>query len=244
VNNLPTVSDTKRAFYGAHTRPINSIYRRVVEELMVEMHLLNVNSTFSYNAIYALGVVTTFDRFMDTYDPPTDRDSIFASLCQALQSDGGSYRRDAAQAQEAVAGKSIDNISAWLAGQDLDGAGSLKSAIETITGQPTFKYSRLFGIGLLTLLDEAEGNLPSGETLTAMLAPIATALHLPAEKLQKDIESYRSNLDRMVQTQLVMKEALEADRKKREQRAQDKIAKDAADKEAADKKAAADKVLS
>ncbi len=208
------------------------------------MHLLKVNSTFSYNAIYALGVVTTFDQFMSAYDPETDRDSIFASLCQSLQGDGGQYRQDAAQAQEAVAGKSIDAISAWLSGQDLEGAGSLKSAIEHITGQPTFKYSRLFGIGLLTLLDAAEGDLPSGETLTAMLAPIATALHLPAEKLQKDIESYRSNLDRMVQTQLVMKEALEADRKKREQRAQEKIAKDAADKAAADNKSDADKVLS
>jgi photosystem II biogenesis protein Psp29 len=238
VNNLPTVSETKRAFYGAHTRPINSIYRRVVEELMVEMHLLSVNQTFAYNAIYALGVVTTYDRFMETYEPQSDRDSIFASLCSALHSDAAQYRRDASQAQEAVTGQSIDRVSAWLAGQDLDSAGNLKGAIEAIIGQPTFKYSRLFGIGLVSLLDQAEGDLPSGETLTAMLTAMATALHLPTEKLQKDIESYRSNLDRMIQTQLVMKEALEADRKKREKRAEEKLAKD---KEGA---ADSDKVLS
>lgn len=241
MNNLPTVSDTKRAFYGAHTRPINSIYRRVVEELMVEMHLLAVNTTFSYNAIYALGVVTTFDRFMSTYEPETDRDSIFAALCQSLQRDGAQYRQDAAQALGAVAGQPIETISAWLAGQDLDQAGELKAVIEVITGQATFKYSRLFGIGLVTLLEQAEGELPSGDLLTALLAPITTALHLPAEKLQKDIESYRSNLERMVQTQLVMKEAMEADRKKREQRTQEKLAKDA--KDAADV-ADADKVVS
>jgi len=41
VNNVRTVSDTKRAFYTLHTRPINTIYRRVVEELIVEMHLLS-----------------------------------------------------------------------------------------------------------------------------------------------------------------------------------------------------------
>ncbi|NEQ21393.1 MAG: photosystem II biogenesis protein Psp29, partial [Microcoleus sp. SIO2G3] len=28
MNNVRTVSDTKRDFYNHHTRPINSIYRR------------------------------------------------------------------------------------------------------------------------------------------------------------------------------------------------------------------------
>ncbi|HAX86545.1 MAG TPA: photosystem II biogenesis protein Psp29, partial [Cyanobacteria bacterium UBA11370] len=64
MNNVRTVSDTKRDFYNCHTRPINSIYRRVVEELMVEMHLLSVNVDFRYDPIYALGVVTSFNRFM------------------------------------------------------------------------------------------------------------------------------------------------------------------------------------
>ena len=73
MNNVRTVSDAKRAFYTLHTRPINSIYRRVVEELMVEMHLLFVNTDFSYDAIYALGVVTAFDRFMQGYRPEHDR---------------------------------------------------------------------------------------------------------------------------------------------------------------------------
>ena len=63
MSNVRTVSDTKRSFYALHTRPISSIYRRVVEELMVEMHLLSVNVDFSYDSIYALGVVTTFDRY-------------------------------------------------------------------------------------------------------------------------------------------------------------------------------------
>ncbi len=60
MNNVRTVSETKRAFYGQHTRPINALYRRVVEELMVEMHLLLVNVEFEYDSIYALGVVSVF----------------------------------------------------------------------------------------------------------------------------------------------------------------------------------------
>ena len=82
MNNVRTVSDTKRAFYGQHTRPINAIYRRVVEELMVEMHLLLVNADFNYDSIYALGVVNTFDRFMKGYEPESDRTSIYTAIIQ------------------------------------------------------------------------------------------------------------------------------------------------------------------
>ena len=58
VDSVRTVSDTKREFYALHTRPIDSVYRRVIEELLVEMHLLSVNHDFQYDAVYALGVVS------------------------------------------------------------------------------------------------------------------------------------------------------------------------------------------
>ena len=50
---------------------------------MVEIHLLRVNQDFRYDPIFALGVVNTFDRFMEGYEPATDRDSIFNALCRA-----------------------------------------------------------------------------------------------------------------------------------------------------------------
>ena len=94
MTNLSTVSDTKRNFYSTHTRPINSIYRRVVEELMVEMHLLSTNVDFAYNPIYALGVVSSFDRFMTSYRPETDKQSIFVALCQSMGGNAEQYRSE------------------------------------------------------------------------------------------------------------------------------------------------------
>lgn len=64
-----TLSDTKRSFYQHHRRPINSVYRRVVEELIVEMHLLSVNVDFRPEPIYYLGVCESFRRFMEGYTP-------------------------------------------------------------------------------------------------------------------------------------------------------------------------------
>ncbi|MEB3177629.1 MAG: photosystem II biogenesis protein Psp29 [Nostocaceae cyanobacterium] len=235
MNNVRTVSDTKKAFYTLHTRPINTIYRRVVEELMVEMHLLSVNVDFSYNSIYALGVVTSFDRFMEGYQPERDRESIFNALCKAVEDDPQRYRSDAAQlealAKSLPAKDFISLLSLKTTGAD---AGVLLPQLQAIASNPKFKYSRLFAIGLYTLLETANPELVKDEKQrTEALNSIAAGLHLPDDKLNKDLELYRSNLDKMSQALVVLSDMLSADRKKREQRAKEQSAsvKDAGTKD-------------
>ena len=43
-------------------------------------------------------------------------------------------------------------------------------------------------------------------------------MHLPTDKVQKDLDTYRSNLDKLVQMEAVMADLAEAERKKREKR--------------------------
>jgi photosystem II biogenesis protein Psp29 len=222
VNNVRTVSDTKRTFYSLHTRPINTIYRRVVEELMVEMHLLLVNVDFSYNPIYALGVVTTFDRFMEGYTPERDKESIFNAICQAVEQDPQHYKQDAEKLKAIVQNLSANDLVAWLnqtnhLQQDAD----LQAQLQAIANNSNFKYSRLFAIGLFSLLEISDPELVKDEKKrNEALKTIAEGLHLSDEKLSKDLDLYRSNLDKMTQALIVMADMLSADRKKREQRQQ------------------------
>lgn len=226
VNTLRTVSDTKRAFYTHHTRPINSIYRRVVEELMVEMHLLAVNVDFRYNPIYALGVVSAFDKFMQGYQPEKDKESIFQALVKALEYDGQKYREDAQRLQEMASKFSVATIlTAANSTESGEGLGELREIISSISNNPKFKYSRLFAIGLFTLLEIAEPDLVKNEQqFTEALQKITAALLLPEDKMQKDLELYRSNIEKMTQARLVLEDTLAAERKKREQRAKEKEA--------------------
>ena len=113
MNNVRTVSDTKRSFYGTHTRPISAIYRRVVEELMVEMHLLLVNVDFEYDSIFALGVISVYDRFMAGYQPEVDREPIYSAIIKAVEGDPAQYRRDAVEVLEA--GQAVPSIEAFKA---------------------------------------------------------------------------------------------------------------------------------
>jgi photosystem II biogenesis protein Psp29 len=226
VNNVRTVSETKRAFYTTHTRPINSIYRRVVEELMVEMHLLAVNADFRYDPIYALGIVTAFNGFMQGYRPEADITSIFEGLCKALQEDPNRYRQDAERLGAIAQRLSDQELISWL-DQSLPvaDAGDLQETIRAIAHNPQFKYSRLFAIGVYTLLELSNPELTKEESRrTEALKKVCAALNLPEEKFQKDLELYRSNLEKMAQARIVMEDALQAERKKREDREKAKAA--------------------
>ncbi len=225
VNNIRTVSDTKKAFYTIHTRPINSIYRRVVEELMVEMHLLSVNADFRYDPIYALGVVTTFDRFMKGYRPDADRVSIFNALCRALESDSQTFRSDAERVAASVSSLSIDEVVSQSKQLDAAASDGIFGHFKAISENPNFKYSRLSAIGLYTVLETIDPEIATqGDFRTRSIEAISEALHLPSDKISKDLELYRSNLEKITQAQIVLDDVLKADRKKREQREQDRKA--------------------
>ena len=224
MNNVRTVSDTKRAFYNTHTRPVNSIYRRVVEELMVEMHLLTVNIDFRYDPIYALGVVTSFDSFMQGYRPEEDKSSIFNAICQSLGDHTPNYRGDAEHLLSLASQHSWEQL--FSSDQsEIPEATDLRHHLQAIVSNPKFKYSRLFAIGLFTLLQTADPTLiKDAVKRTEALNQVCSKLNLPQEKLQKDLELYSSNLEKMIQAQIVMEDLIKADRKKREERAQAKAA--------------------
>ena len=221
MNNVRTVSETKRTFYSLHTRPINTIYRRVVEELMVEMHLLGVNADFKYDPIYGLGVVTTFDRFMQGYKPEEDKESIYNALIKSVEEDPQIYRQDAQRLEGLAKNLPGKDLIANLSQQRLGNDSDLQALLENIANNPKFKYSRLFAIGLYTLLESSDPEMVKDEKVrNEALKNIAEGLHLSDDKLTKDLELYRSNLDKMAQAAVVMADMIAADRKRREQRAQ------------------------
>ncbi|MFK8182456.1 MAG: photosystem II biogenesis protein Psp29 [Phormidesmis sp.] len=245
MNNVRTVSDTKRAFYGAHTRPISALYRRVVEELMVEMHLLLVNVNFAYDPVYALGVVSVFDRFMEGYRPESDQQPIYNAIISAVEGDPAQYRSDAESAQNAA--KEVPSIEAFkslIADAKNGGGGVLKDTFHKVISNDKFKYSRLFTTGLYNIIEAVDATvLADKEKREALLTETAETFGFNSELLIKDVELYRGNLEKMAQAQEVMKDMIEAEKKKQAQREKDKAeraAKKEAEAKAVAEKASAD----
>lgn len=233
MNQVRTVSDAKRAFYGQHTRPINSVFRRVVEELLVEMHLVSVNVDFRYDPFFALGIVTSYERFMQGYRPESDKVSIFQALCQSVNVSPDDYKNDAAALLELAKNTSGEQLAGCFSQQSKpEGADELWGRVEAIANSEKFKYSRLFAIGLYTFIGEAEPEfLESTDKRDEILATITETLALPGEKVKKDLDLYRSNLERMSQMLEVIADALEVERKRREKAEAEAKAKEEAKSE-------------
>lgn len=183
---------------------------------MVEMHLLRVNEDFRYDPIFALGVATSFDRFMEGYQPEGDKAPIFNALCKAQEADPVQIRKDVQRLQELAQSKSAQEMLEWITQAANSGGDELQWQLRNIAQNPKFKYSRLFAIGLFTLLELSEGNITQDEESLAKFLPnICTVLNISESKLQKDLEIYRGNLDKIAQVRQAMDDILEAQRKRR-----------------------------
>ena len=196
---MKTVSDSKRAFYAAYPRPINSIYRRVIEELLVEMHLLSVNADFKNDPIYYLGIVTSFERLMQGYDPEADKEKIFNALCSSTDNDPETCKSQAGALLSLAKDKSASDLIAWLSNPEAGNeANHIVEPIRAISTNDNFKYSRPFAIGIYTLLEESDRELVNdAEKRDATIDTIVENFSIPGEKMKKDLELYRGNLEKM-----------------------------------------------
>ncbi len=220
MNTVRTVSDTKKDFYLAFPKPVNQVYRRVVDELLVEVHLLKVNQTFVYDSIFALGFVTTFDRFTVGYKPETDRFAVFHALCSALQFDSDRVRQDATTLID-LATRSPNEVKDLLTKLESGGyLEPLSGQIHTIANKENFKYSRLLGVGLYALLEISDPDaIADNAKREEVLKLVGDTLKLGSDRLIKDIDLYRSNLDKIEQARQMIADMVEAERKKRTQKA-------------------------
>ncbi|XP_021901090.1 protein THYLAKOID FORMATION1, chloroplastic [Carica papaya] len=100
VSDLPTVSETKLNFLQAYKRPIPSIYNTVLQELLVQQHLMRYKRTYRYDPVFALGFVTVYDQLMEGYPSDEDRDAIFQAYIKALKEDPEQYRIDAQKLED------------------------------------------------------------------------------------------------------------------------------------------------
>ena len=221
---MKTVSDSKRAFYAAYPRPINSIYRRVIEELLVEMHLLSVNADFKPDPIYYLGIVTSFERLMQGYQPESDKAEIFNALCTSTDNNPETLKSQAAALLSLAKDKSTSDLVAWLNSPEAEGEnGYIVEPIKAISANENFKYSRLFAVGIYTLLEESDMELVKDQDKRdETLDTIITNFNFSGEKMKKDLDLYRGNLEKMTELLKVIEDALEASRKQRAKREQEK----------------------
>ncbi|KAK9076329.1 hypothetical protein SSX86_004663 [Deinandra increscens subsp. villosa] len=225
VTDPPPVSETKSKFLNAYKSPIPSIYNTVLQELIVQQHLMRYKKTYRYDAVFALGFVTVYDQLMEGYSSDGDRDAIFQAYIQALNEDPQQYsfcecRADAEKLEAWARGQTADSLVGFSA-KTGEGEEVLKDIAERAGGNGSFSYSRFFAVGLFRLLELSNATDP------AILEKLCAALNINKKSVDRDLDVYRNLLSKLVQAKELLKEFVEREKKKREQRTEPQKANEA-----------------
>ena len=218
MGDRQTVADSKRRFYSAYPRVIPGLYRRVVDELLVELHLLSGQAGFSADALFALGLTQVFDNFMQGLQPEERRGELLSALCSANDMDASALRGAANHLRESLTPHGEAEIQTWIQQQG-EGAPEVLREVLQHAARSDFHYSRLHAVGLMGLLqDLGGGDDQDPEALQKRAREIGSGLGLQQDKLEKDMGLYASNLEKMSQAVELLEETIAAERRKREQR--------------------------
>ena len=212
LGDRQTIADSKRAFHQAFPHVIAPLYRRVSDELLVELHLLSHQAEFNTTPLFAVGLDKVFTTFTKGYRPEGHPDRLFEAICSSNGFDANALKQEASQLRDAASASAMEGVTALLSQQRLpDGS----------------HYSRMMAIGLLSVLESARGSQdsPDDQALVKQAVDLCADLNLPAERVEKDLNLFASNSERMKQAVELMEETLASDRRKREQR-QDAAAQD------------------
>ncbi|NJL97396.1 MAG: photosystem II biogenesis protein Psp29 [Synechococcaceae cyanobacterium SM2_3_2] len=221
VNPVRTLSVTKAAFFSAYSRPIAAIYRRIVEEILVELHLVTVNVAFVYDPFFALGLVTVYDALMDAYQPQDQRDPIFGALCQALQMKPEVLRQDAKTLVELIkSGDPPQRLKLLQQQADAEDVGGLRAILGRMNDAKTYEYSRILAVGLYTSYELLATSLypDLAERTQKFIDTVIEPTSFSGERAKRDLELYRGSLDKMKQARAVMEEMVKAARRQQERR--------------------------
>jgi len=211
-----TVADSKRAFHAAFPHVIAPLSRRMVDELLVELHLLSRQKGFRSDPLFAVGVVQVFDAFARGYRPEQQKEALFEAICSSSGFDATSLRRSSEAAHAAMGAVGVEQVKQWIEQQGEGAPDPLATALAGIRRED-FHYSRLMSVGLLSLLEQARGaDALDPQELRSYAHELGQAMGLLQERLDKDLNLYASNLEKMAQAVELMEETLAAERRRRE----------------------------
>ncbi|CAI0460815.1 unnamed protein product [Linum tenue] len=166
--DLPTVAQTKLNFLKAYKKPIPSIYNNVLQELIVQQHLIKNDAT-------------KLEEWART--------QTSASLVEFPSREG-----------------EVESM--------------LKDIAER-AGTGKFSYSRFFAVGLFRLLELSNATDPT------VLDKLCAALNVNKRSVDRDLDVYRNLLSKLVQAKELIKEYVEREKKKREERTESQKASEA-----------------
>ena len=194
-----TVSDSKKLFHEKFPYVIPGLFKRIVDEILVELNLLNHQNEFTQDYLFCIGLTETYKELMKGYQPEKHLDLLFESLCSSTNFEAKEINEISQRSQKEFKDKTSNDI--------------LKLLKEKSNSK--LYPSRILNLAIYILISTAKDLKEKSESETnKMISDIFEKLNLSAIKAEKDIGIYKSSISKMEQAKELIEELRTKDKKK------------------------------
>ena len=195
-----TVSDSKTLFHKDFPFVIPSLYKRIVDEMLVELNLLNNQAEFKQEKFFCIGFRETFKELTKGYEPKKNIEQLFQALCISTNFEHEKITNTANKALDEYKDKTLNEIF---------------ELIKNGTKEKVF-YSRIFILGIYTVICSASDYSDDLDiNKTEIIKYIISLLEIPSSRIDKDISLYKSSIKKLEQAESLLAETIKSERKKR-----------------------------
>jgi len=166
---------------------IPPIYRKLADELLVELHLLSHQKNFKNDSIFSTGLKELFNKFTSGYKPSEHLNKLFSAICNCNGFNPAEINGSSEQLIRKLQTFTKEDLNKYLL--------QLKNE-----NKDHDYYSRINAIGIYKLVSE----IPSfkninEEEFNKELNSISDILGYQYSRVEKDISMYKSNIEKMKQ---------------------------------------------
>ena len=189
-----TISDSKGFFHNEFPYVIPSIYRKVVDEYLVELNLLSNQANFKIDGIFSYGLTNSFSTFTEGYQPKEHQNMILTSLCKACDVD---YSKINAFGKAIRAFPKANSAEEFISNINLKNSESIEGIpLKQLIGKDNY-YSRMHAIGIYELINNKQIDGVKEEEIVEKSSCIAKEIGYNKDRVTKDLSQYRNNLSRI-----------------------------------------------
>ena len=193
-----TVSDSKKLFHEQFPYVIPGLYKRIVDEMLVELNLLNHQNDFKQDNLFCVGLTETFKELTKGYKPEEHLVLLFESLCNSSNFEPKKIKDISKKTLEEYKNKSLSEISILLKEK----------------GTTNLYSSRILNLGIYLIISNANDfkGVKDSE-INKTISDIVNKLNLSVNKAEKDIGIYKTTIIKMEQAKELLQEARIKDKK-------------------------------
>ena len=193
-----TVSDSKKLFHEQFPYVIPGLYKRIVDEMLVELNLLNHQNEFKQDFLFSVGLTETFKELMKGYKPEKRLDLLFESLCSSTNFEASVIQEVSQTSLKEFRDKSSRDILKLLREKS----------------NPKIYPSRMLNLGIYLLISDSQDFQEKKESeKNKIISDIFEKLNLSIDKAEKDIGIYKSSITKMEQAKELIQELKIKDKK-------------------------------